>query len=164
MRISILTILIAFIFTACSNKQEKNKVKMAELPYFKYNPNAIELGIIKIEKTNCPVCKQDRNYTYNGPFYSVDEVEGICPWCIKDGSAAKKYNGDFQDTESCESVDQEEYLIELTTMTPGYKGWQQERWLSHCGDFCALKSYVGWSQIKDLKEELKNDLSKIKKN
>ncbi len=134
---------------------------MTELPTFRYNPHAVRLGIIKKETTNCPVCGQDRDYVYEGPFYSVDEVEGICPWCIKDGSAAEKYEGEFQDSASCEDVDDDEYLIELTTRTPGYSGWQQERWLSHCGDFCALQDYVGWAEIKDLKEELTDDLKQI---
>jgi uncharacterized protein len=80
----------------------------------------------------------------------------------KDGSASQKYDGEFQDAASCDPVDKEEYLTELTTMNPGYSGWQQERWLSHCGDFCALINYVGWAEIKDLKEELKDDLNEIK--
>ncbi|MBA4056203.1 MAG: hypothetical protein C0490_15920 [Marivirga sp.] len=135
---------------------------MANIPDFKYNPNTIKLGIIKKEKTTCPVCEQNRDFVYTGPFFSADEVEGICPWCIKDGSAAEKYQGEFQDSASCDDVDKDEYIIELTTQTPGYSGWQQERWLSHCGDFCALKGYVGWTDIKDLKEELADDLSQIK--
>lgn len=165
MRITVLTIITATLLTACTNgqgRQINDKTEMIELPTFKYNPNAESLEIIKKEKTTCPVCGQDRDYVYEGPFYSVDEVEGICPWCIKDGSAAKKYDGEFQDAASCDPVDKEEYLTELTTMTPGYSGWQQERWLSHCGDFCALKNYVGWTEIKDLKEELKDDLKEIK--
>lgn len=144
------------------SKQKNERPNMTEFPTFKYNPNSIELGIFKKEKTTCPVCGQDRDYTYTGPFYSRDDVGGICPWCIKDGSAAKKYDGEFQDAASCDPVDKKEYLTELTTMTPGYSGWQQERWLSHCGDFCALKNYVGWAEIKHLKDELKDDLSEIK--
>ncbi|MEQ9305167.1 MAG: CbrC family protein, partial [Marinoscillum sp.] len=134
----------------------------AELPSFKYNPNAYKLGIIKKEIANCPVCGKTKEYHYQGPFYSIAEVSGICPWCIKDGSAARKFDGEFQDAASTEEVDDPKYLIELTTRTPGYSGWQQEVWLSHCNDFCALKAYVGWNEIKDLKDELSNDLTSIK--
>ncbi|PVY36128.1 CbrC family protein [Pontibacter virosus] len=145
------------------NIETNNKQKeMNNFPLFRYNPHAEKLGIIKKENTKCPVCEQEREYVYQGPFYSEDQVEGICPWCIKDGSAAKKYDGEFQDAASCEDVEKEEYLVELTTRTPGYSGWQQERWLSHCGDFCALKGYVGWQEIKPLKEELAKDLDVIK--
>lgn len=108
------------------------------LPTFKYNPDPVSLNVIKKEPTTCPVCEKERDYVYHGPFYTVEDVEGICPWCIKDGSAAKKYDGTFQDDASCDDVDQEEYIDELIFRTPGYRGWQQEYWLSHCGDFCAI--------------------------
>lgn len=132
-----------------------------ELPVFKYNPNALELEIIREEDTDCPVCRKERSYVYEGPFYSVEEVEGICPWCIADGSAAKKFDGQFQDEDSCEDVENEEYVNELIYKTPGYPGWQQARWLSHCGDFCAFVEYVGWEEINYLEQELQADLSQI---
>lgn len=165
MKIIILSICIAVVLTSCLSGQSSRaieNIEMNEIPTFKYNPNAEILGIIKNEKTTCPVCEQGKAYVYDGPFYCIDEVEGICPWCIEDGSAAQKYDGEFQDAASCESVGNEEYLVELTTRTPGYSGWQQERWLSHCGDFCAFKDYVGWAEIKDLKQELAYDLKEIK--
>lgn len=31
-----------------------------ELPNFRYNPNALSLGVIIKEKTSCPVCKNER--------------------------------------------------------------------------------------------------------
>jgi uncharacterized protein len=132
-----------------------------ELPKFKYNPNALSLGVIREEETNCPVCKKERKYLYDGPFYTENDVEGICPWCIFDGAAAKKYEGEFQDVDSCEEVDKEEYIDELIHRTPGYVGWQQEYWLSHCGDFCAIVQYVGWEEIKHLENELAEDIRKI---
>src|SRR5690606_20682997 len=115
----------------------------------------------KKEQTHCPVCNQLREYFYEGPFYSIDEVEGICPWCIANGEAAKKYDASFQDDASCEEVEKSEYLEELIFRTPGFTGWQQERWLSHCGDFCAIKAYVGWNEIKHLEEELHEDIEEI---
>ena len=130
-------------------------------PEFKYNPNPILLNVIKKEKTHCPVCKKHREFVYDGPFYSEEDVEGLCPWCISDGSAAKMYNGTFQDDASCEKVDKEEYLDELIHRTPGYLGWQQEYWLSHCGDFCAIVQYVGWKEIEHLEKELSEDIATI---
>ncbi len=165
MRLSRLIILALLFATAFKNKQattSNDHIKMSSIPEFKYNPNAEKLGIIKRQKTKCPVCNKERDAVYEGPFYTSEEIEGICPWCIKDGSAAKKYDGEFQDAASCDSVNRQEYLIELTTRTPGYSGRQQERWLSHCGDFCAFKNYVGWTDIKGLNDELTNDLDGIK--
>lgn len=132
-----------------------------ELPSFKYHPDPLKSEVILKEQTICPVCNQEREYVYVGPFYAVDEIEGICPWCIADGSAAKKYDGSFQDIGTCEDVDKEEFLEELVYRTPGYCGWQQERWLSHCGDFCAFIGCVGWEEIKDIAAELKDDINKI---
>ena len=131
------------------------------LPTFKYNPDPIKLGVIIEEETICPVCKKERDFVYVGPFYSVEEVEGICPWCIADGSAAQKFEGDFQDSYSCDEVDKEEYLDELIYRTPGYTSWQQGYWLSHCGDFCSIIGYVGWEEIKYLENELESDIKRI---
>lgn len=113
--------------------------------------------------THCPVCEQNREYCYKGSIYCIDEVEGICPWCIQSGEAAKKYDGIFQDPDSCEPVDDERCTIELTQRTPGYCGWQQEQWLSHCGDHCAFVGCVGWAEIKHLQDELEDDIEKLRK-
>ncbi|EEM02735.1 hypothetical protein CN568_02045 [Bacillus pseudomycoides] len=121
-----------------------------QLPTFKYNPNALELGIIKKEFTTCSVCKNEREYVYSGPFYSIERVESICPWCIANGNASKKFDGEFQDPHSCEEVSDEEKVKELIHRTPGYGGWQQEYWLSHCNDFCAFIGYVEWEEIAHL--------------
>ena len=139
-----------------------NMVKQ-NLPNFKYNPNPIQARVIERNQTLCPVCGQKREYVYVGPFYSYDEVEGICPWCIHDGSASKKYDGDFQDASECEPVDKSVYIDELIHRTPGYFAWQQARWLSHCGDFCAFIDYVGWQEIKDIAYDLIDDVEVIRK-
>lgn len=161
----ILTFSLLTYITSFVQYQKDNSKKLAnrsDLPFFKYNPNAYKLGIIKKEPTNCPSWGQKREYIYDGPFYSTEEIEGICPWCVKDGSASKKFNGEFQDSGSCDSVDKMEYLDELIHNTPGYHGIQQEAWLSHCGDFCAFTEYVGWKDISSLKEELASDIGQIK--
>jgi len=134
---------------------------MEELPHFKYNPDALKHGIIKKESITCPVCQQDREYVYDGPFFSVEDVNDICPWCIHDGRAAKKYDGTFIDGASAEDMEDDEKINELTKRTPSYTGWQQEHWLSHCDDFCAFKGYVGWKEIKPFKDELEDDLEQI---
>ena len=135
---------------------------MADLPIFKYQPNALKLEIIKKEKINCPVCEQEREYSYDGGIYAVEEVEFICPWCIADGKAAEKYDGEYIDSESCEEISDEEKLNELVTQTPNYVSWQQEVWLSHCNDYCSFEDYVGWKEIEHLKDNLSSDIEKIK--
>jgi|SRR5690554_1513448 len=132
-----------------------------EIPVFKYHPNPLKTGVIEKRSTTCEVCGEKAEYIYVGPFYAIQEIEKICPWCIKNGKAAKKYNGEFQDAASCDKVDKDEYLDELIHRTPGYMGWQQEYWLSHCGDFCAFIGYVGWNEIKSFISELENDVEDL---
>ncbi len=135
-------------------KKVKKSNKNRELPVFKYHLNPLKTGAFESDDVVvCECCKQETSVYYTGPFYSIEEIEVLCPWCIASGKAAKKYDGEFQDSESCESVSKSEYLEELTTKTPGYNGWQQEFWLSHCSDFCAFIGYVGWKEIEDILDE-----------
>ncbi|TYQ18136.1 UNVERIFIED_CONTAM: hypothetical protein Cloal_0547 [Acetivibrio alkalicellulosi] len=132
---------------------------MRKIPFFKYHPEPLKTGMIKKETTTCEVCEKEIDYIYNGPFYAEEEVSDICPWCIKDGKASKEFDGTFQDEDSCDPVDKEEYVDELIHRTPGYGGWQQEYWLSHCGDFCSFEGFVGWSEIEGIINDLEDDIS-----
>ena len=139
------------------------------LPLFKYHPKPLETGAFEQDKiVECDCCEQPTSVYYTGPFFSVDDIEYLCPWCIADGSAAKKFAGSFQDKASIEGVGTTYYdndgtatthslsndaLEELLTRTPGYCGWQQEHWLTHCGELCAFVGYVGWDEIKDRLDE-----------
>jgi uncharacterized protein len=133
------------------------------LPAFRYHPDPVGNGVIVQESTKCPACGKKRPYQYVGPFYSEEEIEGICPWCIADGSAAEKFDAEFQDAASCEPVSDPDRLLELTTRTPGYSGWQQEVWLSHCDDFCAFIGCVGWPEIETVADDLKDDIEEIQR-
>lgn len=131
------------------------------LPTFRFHPDPVATGSIERSTKVCPVCGECRGFSYVGPFYSVEEVEGICPWCIASGDAAERFDGDFQDAASCEPVADLAELLELTKRTPGYSGWQQEQWLAHCGTPCAFLGYVGWPEILPLILELREDINAI---
>lgn len=121
-----------------------------DLPKFKYHPNPIKTGAFSTDKTvKCDCCSKETDVYYKSPFYSIKNIDALCPWCIANGEAAKKFDGEFQDMYSCDKVNKKEYLDELCHRTPGYRGWQQEYWLSHCGDFCAFIGYVGWNDIQE---------------
>ncbi|MCA6722821.1 CbrC family protein, partial [Vibrio alginolyticus] len=52
------------------------------------HPKPLETGAFEQDKTvECDCCEQQTSVYYSGPFYCVDEVEHLCPWCIADGSA-----------------------------------------------------------------------------
>ncbi|MFV0481882.1 MAG: CbrC family protein [Campylobacteraceae bacterium] len=141
-------------------KISKSKPKSRELPFFKYHPEPFRTGAFEeCEGLICDCCEKETDVYYQSPFYSAEDIEVLCPWCIKSGKAAKKFDGEFQDYASIEGISPDpkepnsinytkETLRELTTKTPGYRGWQQEFWLGHCDDLCAFIGYVGWDEIK----------------
>ena len=124
----------------------------SQLPEFRYHPDPLSTGAF--QKTDelriCECCGKETEYVYENPFFSEDEVECLCPWCISDGTAAEKFDGEFQDPESCDEVDDEDKTDELICRTPGYIGWQQEYWLAHCGDYCAFVGYVGMKELEEM--------------
>ena len=144
---------------------EKEQEKLTELgiPTFKYHPNPLATKAFEESKEGlvCDCCGEVTHIYYQTPFYSIDDVECLCPTCIANGNAATKFNGSFQDDLSIEEgVDDLDKIDELIHRTPGYCGWQQEYWRVHCGDFCAYLGYVGASELKALgsMEEVLDDL------
>lgn len=142
-----------------------------ELPQFKYNPNAYKIGIFEEEKGICSICDKERTIRYVSSFYSIEEPNYICPWCIQDGSAAKKYDGNFNDYASIEGIvlDEDSFqvrsmlisektMIEITKKTPSYISWQQQVWLVHCNEPCFFIDYADNKTIQPLWEELKDDI------
>jgi uncharacterized protein CbrC (UPF0167 family) len=107
------------------------------LPTFRHHPDPVATGSIEASNGTCPCCEQARGFAYVGPVYAEGEVEGLCPWCIADGSAAERFGAELTEVDGDVP---EPVLVELTTRTPGFIGWQQERWLTHCGDGAA---YLG---------------------
>jgi len=125
-----------------------------ELPKFRFHPDPIRTEAFKenMDHVECSVCNKQEEYIYTQSFYSMAEVNGICPWCIASGQAAEKFDGTFQDGAigpGIESEISEDELDELIHRTPGYVSWQGERWLVHCGLPCAFVGYVLWDEIKD---------------
>ena len=121
------------------------------MPVFKYHPDPFRTGVFREleEPETCPCCGKKTTTVYEGPFYSVEEVSGLCPDCIASGAAAEKFDGEFQDSESVDEVSDPARLEELTRRTPGYCGWQQEYWLGCCDDYCAFLGYYTWKQLED---------------
>ena len=135
---------------------------MDNLPFFKYHPEPIKTGAFAMDEVVvCDCCGDETNVYYGGPFYAIEEIEFLCPFCIKSGKASEKFDGAFQDSGCCDKVSDNEKLEELCTKTPGYRGWQQEVWLAHCDDYCAFVGYVGWDEIvkMGLEAEIELDLA-----
>lgn len=107
------------------------------LPRFRFHPDPIATGAIKKSDKTCQCCGKARGYIYTASFYSRDNVTDICPWCISDGSTAKKYDGSFvDDYPLLEAGIPMAVIIEICERTPGFASWQQEIWQTHCDTAC----------------------------
>jgi uncharacterized protein CbrC (UPF0167 family) len=123
-----------------------------DLPHFKYHPEPLVSGSIKLSKNPCACCGRKSGYIYTGPVYAEAELDDqLCPWCIADGSAHAKFDADFCDIAaigdgSWDAVP-EAVLHEVAYRTPGFNGWQQERWFTHCGDAGAFLGVAGFDEL-----------------
>jgi uncharacterized protein len=124
-----------------------------KLPYFVYHPDPISTGMIVASDDSCVCCGLTRGFIYCGPVYAIDEYEScICPWCISDGSAHLKLDVSFTDESGVggggawERVSNS-IVEEVAYRTPGFNGWQQEKWWTHCND---AAEFVGRAGSKEL--------------
>lgn len=70
------------------------------LPVFKYHPDPLSTGSVIESTVVCKCCGQNKGYIYTSSVYAIEELHNeICPWCIADGSAAKKYGATFVDSD-----------------------------------------------------------------
>lgn len=121
-----------------------------ELPHFRYHPDPVSTGAIEaIADLECPCCGLCTGWAYaTEPYGLGDQPANLCPWCIADGSAARKFGSEFVgDIEGEVPASVEE---ELNLRTPGYLSWHCERWQICCGDACAYLGPVGWDRLKDM--------------
>lgn len=145
-----------------------------DLPHFLLHPNAYRLNLFAAEAGVCEVCEQPRDYKYTGVFYSQDEVDYICPWCVADGSAAAKYSGQFNDAMGIEGTEfgaedadgevkvtwtlSEADIKQVCQHTPAYSSWQQGQWLVCCGKPCAFIAYADSAMLAPIWSEIEADV------
>lgn len=104
----------------------------------------MDTGSIVPSDATCRSCGQPRGYVYAPPPSAEEDLESaLCPWCIADGSAARQFDAEFTDAASIGGYGQwdeqvsDEIVEEVSRRTPGFSGWQEEKWWTHCGDFAA---------------------------
>ncbi len=127
------------------------------LPTFKYHPDPAANGVIEKSPEKCACCGEARGYIYLGPVYPAKYEDAfLCPWCVADGSAAKKWNARFTNkmTGPARKEPDESIREEVLRRTPSYIAYQDPMWLHHCGEGCA---YIGEAEAEDL-EDLHSDV------
>lgn len=123
------------------------------LPLFRYHADPIATGSVAVSDNECVCCEQARGYIYTGPVYSEDDHENdICPWCISDGSAHVKLGAEFTDPAGVGGYgDWQEVPAtiyeEVAYQTPGFNGWQQEKWFTCCGDAACFMGRAGYKEL-----------------
>jgi uncharacterized protein len=124
------------------------------LPRFRYHPDPLATGSVIASSTQCRCCGEAKGFIYTGPVYAEEELEQvICPWCIANGKAAERFDATFVDSagigdgESTVSPKVEEVI---SCRTPGFSGWQQERWLVCCDDGAAFLGPMGRAELDNL--------------
>lgn len=119
------------------------------LPQFQYHPDPVLTGMVAESNKPCVCCMRNRGFIYRGPAYATGDYEdSFCPWCIADGSAAQKFDVSFVDDHPLRQAKvSEQVVVTLTTRTPGYRSWQTDEWLCHCGDAAA---YCGDASVEEV--------------
>jgi uncharacterized protein len=127
-----------------------------ELPAFKYHPDPLASGSVILSNAVCACCKRARGFIYSGPVYGPD-VDHLCPWCIADGTAHAQFGVSFTDEAGIggyrdwDAVPQD--VIETVAYrTPGFSGWQQEQWWTHCGDAGMFLGAMGRMEMEAVGE------------
>lgn len=138
-------------------EMDARRERLKDLPRFKYHPDPLSTGSFEEgEEKNCPCCGNKSKVYYSSFPYCTEDVEYICPTCISNGEAAKKFDAIFVNNAEWHGEPDKEKDDELFRRTPGYLSWQGEHWLSCCDDYCAYMGTVGTRELKamDIAEEV----------
>ena len=120
------------------------------LPDFRYHPNPIESCSIIESDEECACCGQSRGYLYAGPVYSIrDLADAVCPWCIAEGIAHRRFGATFVDEIAFQSKIPDPVRCEITQRTPGFNSWQTEQWPCCCGDATAFLIPAGIAELRE---------------
>ena len=118
-----------------------------DLPHFRYHPDPVASGSVRESAETCACCNRSTGWIYTATFYTAQNGGGkFCPWCIADGSAAERFEGEFTDAYGLDGVS-EETLAQVTRRTPGFHAWQDPHWLVHCSDAAAFIGEVGYTEL-----------------
>ena len=128
-------------------------------PAFRYHPDPIGTGSARVDDRPCEICGVFRGVIYDGPIYGR-QADALCLQCIATGDAAnalavQQRPAEFTDI-GLEVPDDVPFAVreEVSQRTPGFRGWQQEHWLYHCGDAAAFVGRVGYDRLAELPDAL----------
>jgi uncharacterized protein CbrC (UPF0167 family) len=103
------------------------------LPTFRYYRDPLGDKTIEPSSATCAACGRARGFIVTTTSYGAD-VPGdaaFCPWCVADGTAARKFGAFFNEVDR--GAEAEATAI-VEHRTPGFPTWQDWSWPTHCGD------------------------------
>ncbi|MEP6537696.1 MAG: CbrC family protein [Bryobacteraceae bacterium] len=119
------------------------------LPAFRYHPDPIASGSIIPSDVECRACGLKRGYICTAPVYAEEDLEdALCPWCIADGSANRKFAATFVDSEAFPDGIPDDAVQEISERTPGFNSWQGGHWPVCCRDAAAFVTPAGIAEIR----------------
>lgn len=127
-----------------------------ELPQFNYHLFPLESGSIEPSEQTCLCCNKKQGYIYVGPVMGDEDLlDKLCPWCIQNGSARKKFKVEFTSPREISDFKTKTevpdcIIDEICYRTPGFYGWQESKWWMHCGDGARFLGTVGGAEIEEL--------------
>ena len=131
-----------------------------ELPPFRCHPDPLKTGSIVPSTSACSCCGMARGFAYKGPAYGRDDRCPICPWCIADGSAHARLGLHFTHPSTLEELPRQ-VQEEVAFRTPGFMGWQEQRWQVCCGDAAAFMGFIGEKEIRALGQEVEEAVGRV---
>ena len=117
------------------------------LPTFRFHPDPVQSGAIEVSPSTCGACGRARGYAYCGPCYVEDEFDAVvCPWCIADGSAFRRFGVTFAEVEPKPGIDLA-IAEEIEERTPGITSFNPVDWPVCCGVPMAYLEPAGHTEI-----------------
>lgn len=130
-----------------------------DLPAFRFHPDPVRSGSVAPSAAKCRCCGQARGWIYQAAVYAEKNLEAaLCPWCIADGRAHRKFDATFVDSEALAEGTADALRDEIVERTPGFDSYQSERWLSCCGEPAAFVGPMGIAEIRESYRELEGEL------
>ena len=131
--------------------------EQGSLPVFRYHPDPVATGSVAASDVVCACCHRQRGFIFVGAVSVVDDVDGrVCPWCIADGGAARMFAVEFTGV-LWRFLDVSATVTdEVVHRTPGFIGWQQERWLHHPRDAAEFHGPAGATELASLPDALES--------
>ncbi|MBK8270735.1 MAG: CbrC family protein [Planctomycetes bacterium] len=123
------------------------------LPSFKYYPDPLTNKSIVKSRRACVCCKKSRGYIYAGPVYSEGSTTNAFAHGALRMGRHKKLDVTFFTEDGVGGNGDwvrvpRSVVQEITCRTPGFSGWQQEQWWTHCRDAGRYLGKAGLSELK----------------